>query len=223
LIKTMGYSFKEVSQETGISLSALFKWAKGVRPIPHWARDHIARLLCCPVEALAPQFQSNMRACLQYVSPPDSAAASGDPALPDHVHFGQTTIINDHPRFFGAIESGIESYCELHVLPEQWRALCSVQTQMSAQELLTLLVEIIEEDHDPATGEPVSDADRVGFLVGKLVGLLYPDLADDYYKNLIYLEALSWRSKETYQLSCEQDEPPWRYSVVGKQARVAMR
>ena len=210
MIKTLGYTFKEVSQETGISLSALFMYARGARSIPHWAREKIAHLLCCPVEALAPQSQSEIRAFL--------AALPGDPALPEHVHFGQTTITNNHPRFLGAIESGIASYCELHVSPEQWRVLCSAQTQMSAQELLTLLVEIIEEDHDPTTGEPVSYADRLGFLVGKLVGLLYPDLADNYYSNLIYLEALSWRSKETYQLPCEQDEPPWRYSVVGEQA-----
>lgn len=57
LIKDMGYSFEEVSQETGISLSALFKWAKGVRPIPRYAREKLAPLLACSIEDLAPRQQ----------------------------------------------------------------------------------------------------------------------------------------------------------------------
>jgi transcriptional regulator with XRE-family HTH domain len=35
LIEENGYTFKEVSEETGFSLSALFIYARGERSIPH--------------------------------------------------------------------------------------------------------------------------------------------------------------------------------------------
>ena len=47
LIEENGYTFKEVSEETGISLSALFIYARGERPIPHDSRKKIAHVIGC--------------------------------------------------------------------------------------------------------------------------------------------------------------------------------
>ena len=49
LIEENGYTFKEVSEETGISLSALFIYARGERPIPHESRYEVARVIGCSV------------------------------------------------------------------------------------------------------------------------------------------------------------------------------
>jgi tetratricopeptide (TPR) repeat protein len=49
LIEGNGYTFKEVSEETGISLSALFIYARGERSIPHESRYKIARVIGCSV------------------------------------------------------------------------------------------------------------------------------------------------------------------------------
>ena len=49
LIEENGYTFKEVSEETGISLSALFIYARGERSIPHESRYKIARVIGCSV------------------------------------------------------------------------------------------------------------------------------------------------------------------------------
>jgi len=49
LIEENGYTFKEVSEETGISLSALFIYARGERSIPHESRYKIARVVGCSV------------------------------------------------------------------------------------------------------------------------------------------------------------------------------
>lgn len=57
-IKKAGFSFREVSRETGIPESTLYDWAKGNRPIPHHEREIFARLLDCSVEALAPKQSS---------------------------------------------------------------------------------------------------------------------------------------------------------------------
>ena len=54
-IKQAGYSFREVSRETTIPESTLYDWAAGNRVIPHKERQILARLLGCPVEALAPE------------------------------------------------------------------------------------------------------------------------------------------------------------------------
>ena len=48
-IEGNGYTFKEVSEETGISLSALFIYARGERSIPHESRYKIARVIGCSV------------------------------------------------------------------------------------------------------------------------------------------------------------------------------
>ena len=55
LIKDMGYTFREVSRETDLPQSSLRRWASGKTPIPHYAREKLARLLCCSVEDLAPR------------------------------------------------------------------------------------------------------------------------------------------------------------------------
>lgn len=47
LIEENGYTFKEVSEETGISLSALFIYARGKRSIPHESRVQIAKVIGC--------------------------------------------------------------------------------------------------------------------------------------------------------------------------------
>jgi tetratricopeptide (TPR) repeat protein len=49
IIEENGYTFKEVSEETGISLSALFIYARGERSIPHESRYKIARVIGCSV------------------------------------------------------------------------------------------------------------------------------------------------------------------------------
>lgn len=45
LIKESGYTFKEVSEETGISLRTLFDYASGKVSIPHQCRTQIAKVL----------------------------------------------------------------------------------------------------------------------------------------------------------------------------------
>ncbi|MBE3561253.1 MAG: helix-turn-helix transcriptional regulator [Ktedonobacteraceae bacterium] len=57
LIVTSGYTFKEISEETGISLSALFIYARGERAIPHSSRLAIARVIGCSVDELVPRMQ----------------------------------------------------------------------------------------------------------------------------------------------------------------------
>jgi tetratricopeptide (TPR) repeat protein/lambda repressor-like predicted transcriptional regulator len=54
-IRKAGYSFREVSQETGVPESTLYDWAAGNRPIPHTERKIFAHLLGCPIEVLAPE------------------------------------------------------------------------------------------------------------------------------------------------------------------------
>ena len=49
LIEETGYTFKEIAEETGISLSALFIYARGERPISHKSRYKIARVIGCSV------------------------------------------------------------------------------------------------------------------------------------------------------------------------------
>lgn len=49
LIEENGYTFKEIAEETGISLSALFIYARGERSIPHESRCKIASVIGCPV------------------------------------------------------------------------------------------------------------------------------------------------------------------------------
>ncbi|HZO70860.1 MAG TPA: helix-turn-helix transcriptional regulator [Ktedonobacteraceae bacterium] len=65
LIAENGYTFKEVSEETGISLSALFIYARGERSIPHESRCKIARVIGCSVTDIIskkrPQREVNQR------------------------------------------------------------------------------------------------------------------------------------------------------------------
>jgi len=119
--------------------------------------------------------------------------------VPDHVQFGHVTVINNQREFLEAVEDGLDSYCRHHLN----------EKQVSAQALLNMLVQIIEEDQDPLTNQPVSYAQRLGFIVGKIAGLLNPDLADPYYENLIFLEALSCKCKEQYQIACHYDRDPF--------------
>lgn len=58
LIEENGYTFKEVSEETGISLSALFIYARGERPIPHQSRSEIAGVIGCSSTDIVSKRQS---------------------------------------------------------------------------------------------------------------------------------------------------------------------
>lgn len=58
LIEENGYTFKEVSEESGISLSSLFIYARGERSIPHESRDKIARVIGCSVTDIVSEKQS---------------------------------------------------------------------------------------------------------------------------------------------------------------------
>lgn len=58
LIEENGYTFKEISEETGISLSSLFIYARGERPIPHQCRADIARIIGCSVTSILSRKQS---------------------------------------------------------------------------------------------------------------------------------------------------------------------
>jgi hypothetical protein len=124
--------------------------------------------------------------------------------VPDHVHLGRVTVINNQREFFEAVEDGIASYCELSL----------DKMQMSAQDILDLLVEIIKEDRDPVTNQPVSYAERLGFIFGKIAGLLNPDLADPSYDNLTFLQALSSKCKDSYEAVCDRDRHPLDHYFV---------
>lgn len=58
LIKDNGYTFKEISEETAISLSALFIYARGQRPIPHQSRSEIARVIGCQAQDIVSKRQA---------------------------------------------------------------------------------------------------------------------------------------------------------------------
>ena len=118
--------------------------------------------------------------------------------LPDHVHLGHTLITNDHQEFVDAIGYGIESYCELHL----------EQTQMSAHQFFQEVQELVKPEDDPLTDEPFPDTWRLGFLVGRIAGLLHPDVANACYDQLTYLEALSWKCKTFHQCDCHGDRAP---------------
>jgi hypothetical protein len=53
-IKQAGYSFREVSRETAIPESTLYSWASGKHVIPHASREHLAHVIGCAAEELAP-------------------------------------------------------------------------------------------------------------------------------------------------------------------------
>ena len=54
VIEECGYTFKEVAEETGISPSALFLYARGERAIPHDSRYKIAHVLgCSPLDIMS--------------------------------------------------------------------------------------------------------------------------------------------------------------------------
>jgi hypothetical protein len=152
--------------------------------------------------------QAQRRRCAIFDQMQVPSALAIEPILmalvPDHLHFGQVTVINDQREFLAAVEDGIDSYCRHHI----------EEKQVSAQDLLNMLVQIIEEDQDPHTSQPVSYAERLGFNVGKIAGLLNPDLADPYYENLTFLEALSCKCKEEYQIVCPRDRHPFDIYVV---------
>jgi tetratricopeptide (TPR) repeat protein len=58
LIEENGYTFKEISEETGISLSALFIYARGERSIPHESRYKIASAIGCSITDVVSKKQS---------------------------------------------------------------------------------------------------------------------------------------------------------------------
>jgi hypothetical protein len=59
LIRSAGYSFREVSRETSIPESILYDWAAGKRPVPHRERQILARLLGCDERDLQPAHDGN--------------------------------------------------------------------------------------------------------------------------------------------------------------------
>jgi tetratricopeptide (TPR) repeat protein len=68
LIEENGYTFKEVSEETDISLSALFIYARGGRSIPHESRYKIARVIGCSVTDIVSKKQPQRRESKKIVS-----------------------------------------------------------------------------------------------------------------------------------------------------------
>lgn len=68
IIEGNGYTFKEVSEETGISLSALFIYARGERSIPHESRYKIARVIGCSVTDVVSRKQPQREASQQIVA-----------------------------------------------------------------------------------------------------------------------------------------------------------
>jgi hypothetical protein len=54
-IKQAGYTFREVSQETGIPESTLYSWAAGKGVILHESRKQLADVIGCSVEELVPK------------------------------------------------------------------------------------------------------------------------------------------------------------------------
>lgn len=54
-IKEAGYTFREVSRETGIPESTLYSWAAGKSVISHASREQLAGVIGCAVEELVPK------------------------------------------------------------------------------------------------------------------------------------------------------------------------
>lgn len=52
IVKDMGYTMREISQETNIP----YYWAAGKAPIPRYAREKLTSLFSCSVENLAPKY-----------------------------------------------------------------------------------------------------------------------------------------------------------------------
>ncbi|MDQ2887589.1 MAG: hypothetical protein M3Y39_16065 [Chloroflexota bacterium] len=114
------------------------------------------------------------------------APALNEPTL-DHIQLGHITISNDNQMFLTALGYGIEAYCE-----------CDFdKRQMSAQELLDMLLETVLDERDDLTGKRVSYSWRIGFLVGQVAGMLHPDLVDTD-PTQTYLEALFEKCARLY-------------------------
>jgi hypothetical protein len=114
------------------------------------------------------------------------APASNEPIL-DHIQLGHITISNDNQMFLTALGYGIEAYCE-----------CDFdKRQMSAQELLDMLLETVLDERDDLTGKHVSYSWRLGFLMGQVAGMLHPDLVDAD-PTQTYLESLSEKCARLY-------------------------
>ncbi len=108
-----------------------------------------------------------------------------DPHMPisQHFPFGHVIITVDHEKFIAAIGDGMMAYFEDGD---------DERTQMSAQELLDDLKEILHDDDD---GTSLSW--RIGFLVGEIAGFLNPDLKEDD-PSLSYLESLARKCQRLY-------------------------
>jgi hypothetical protein len=105
--------------------------------------------------------------------------------IPQYFPFGHVIITVDHEKFIAAIGYGMIAYFE---------ADDDEKTQMSAQELLHDLKEILSDDDDDHT-TPLSW--RIGFLVGEIAGFLNPDLKEDD-PSLSYLESLARKCQRLY-------------------------
>ena len=96
LFKSMGYSVREVSHETGFPERTLYYWAAGKCPIPHYAREELAPLLCCSLEDLAPKQDSGFCEQLRRLAAPPALAA-----------------LFEHPDFQEGVKWGKETYYDM--------------------------------------------------------------------------------------------------------------
>ncbi|MGH2479511.1 MAG: hypothetical protein ACRDHW_07655, partial [Ktedonobacteraceae bacterium] len=78
--------------------------------------------------------------------------------MPNQFDLGHVTLTNDCEEFVQGIDGGIESYFDSDYL----------QTTMTAQALLNDMRETLAEDGTSLDW-------RLGFLIGRMVGLLNPD------------------------------------------------
>ncbi len=69
--------------------------------------------------------------------------------------------------------------------------------EMSAQELLDMLLETVLDERDDLTGKHVSYSWWLGFLMGQVAGMLHPDLVDTD-PTQTYLESLSEKCARLY-------------------------
>jgi hypothetical protein len=105
--------------------------------------------------------------------------------IPEQIRLGQTSITVDNPEFIRAIGYGLESSVE-----------CLHESEpMSAQTLFERWMNVLTQDRVPCTNIPIPTTWRLGFLVGEIAGLLYPNLEKN--PSLSYLELLSRTDQTT--------------------------
>jgi hypothetical protein len=95
--------------------------------------------------------------------------------FPETLQFGHVTLTNDFQRFLEAIEYAIAGHLEVD----------RDTTTMSVRELLAFLKRELD-----CIDEEVPRYWRIGCLVGKIIGFLYPTLSTNN-PSQTYLESLS--------------------------------